>query len=91
MAKPICQQYADCDRYPCPECIRTEPLGNDTGWHKFADEQPPRGEMFIWAVRREGHWSLGLAYWTVSGRWSDAYGRTPDAATHWKRIGNPPE
>jgi hypothetical protein len=62
-------------------------------WQEFAENPPPRDEMFIWARPKVGGgWSLGLAYWNVSGGWSDAYG-SPHAfgeATHWKPIGPPP-
>jgi hypothetical protein len=49
--------------------------------------------MFIWAVPRgKGKWSLGLAYWTVSGNWRDAYATpgVPEQATHWMPLPEPP-
>lgn len=61
------------------------------GWHRLRDEQPSRGEMFIWArPKDDGGWGLGLAYWNVSGGYSDAYGAPLADVTHWKRIGDPP-
>ena len=61
-------------------------------WRKFTDELPPKAEMFIWARPKPGGgWSLGLAYWNVSGGWSDAYGAPAQDATHWKPIGDPPD
>ncbi len=55
-------------------------------------ETAPKDEMFIWAYRREGKWSIGLAYRNVSGGWSDAYGdpSAPKYATHWHPMPEPP-
>jgi len=52
----------------------------------------PRDEMFIWGYRQDsGRWSIGLAYWTVSGNWRDAYGHNepPERATHWAPLPEP--
>lgn len=52
----------------------------------------PKNEMFIWArPKGEGKWALGLAYWNVSGTWSDAYGAPPSEATHWYPLPSPPK
>jgi hypothetical protein len=63
-------------------------------WSRFADAEPPKGEMFIWSKPKVGGgWSVGLAYWNVSGGWSDAYG-SPHAfgeATHWHAMPEPPD
>lgn len=60
------------------------------GW--FPIETAPKDEMFIWAYRREGKWSIGLAYRNVSGGWSCAYGSdAPKHATHWAPLPSPPE
>lgn len=54
-------------------------------------ESAPKGEMFIWAAPRQGgKWGLGLAYWTVSGPWRDAYGAPSLDATHWMPLPEPP-
>lgn len=53
-------------------------------WRAIGDGRPPEGEMFIWGYKNlSGKWSIGLAYWTVSGTWGDLNLR----ATHWKPIG----
>lgn len=62
-------------------------------WRDIKKDPPPRGTgMIIWArPKGNGEWSLGLAYMTVSGYYSDAYESTgPLRATHWKEIGEPP-
>jgi hypothetical protein len=61
------------------------------GWMPI--ESAPRDQMFIWAYRRDGKWSVGLAYRNVSGGWSDAYGHSdaPQYATHWRPLQAPPE
>ena len=52
----------------------------------------PKDQMFIWAKPRgNGKWSLGLAYWTVSGYSRDAYGAPEqEEATHWMPLPPPP-
>jgi hypothetical protein len=60
------------------------------GWQPI--KTAPKNEMFIWAYRRDGRWSIGLAYRNVSGGWSDAYGDLgpPQHATHWMPLPAPP-
>ena len=54
-------------------------------------ERAPKGEMFIWAApgNSPGKWRLGLAYWTASGKWADAYGAPASDATHCMRLPAP--
>lgn len=61
-------------------------------WKRFTDEAPPKGEMFIWGLPRgDRGWAVGLAYWNVSGGYSDAYGSTSiRGATHWHPMPEPP-
>ena len=58
-------------------------------WHRFDEEPPPKG-MFLWARQTATGWSLGLAYWTVSGNWRCAYGTDTRDATHWHELPEPP-
>lgn len=63
-----------------------------TEWHKLSETPLPKGEMIIWAYRKDRKWSIGLAYLTVSGHYSDSETFKPisEHATHWKPIGSPP-
>lgn len=58
------------------------------GWNRLQDTPFPTNGMFIWArPNKHGSWGVGLAYWTVSGKWRDAYGDPHAAhATHWHRM-----
>ncbi len=67
-------------------------------WHRFSEKSPVGDEgaesdgMFIWGYRSGDKWKLGVAYFNVSGGWTDAgYGLSAGGATHWKRIGPPPQ
>ena len=62
-------------------------------WFEIRSDPPPRGEMFIWTYFEpiDRSWKIGLAYWTVSGTWADAYGAPPRRATHWTKLPPPPK
>lgn len=67
-------------------------MNDDKQWRHIKTDPPAKGEMFIWArPKGGGKWALGLAYWNVSGSWSDAYGASPKEATHWMPLPAPPE
>ena len=55
-------------------------------------EAAPKGEMFQWGYWKRGKFCTGLAYWNVSGGWSDAYGHpAPGRATHFRILPGPPK
>lgn len=65
-------------------------------WIKIKDQKPPTTEPVIYAkpdtLRGEGHWHVGIAYWSVGGTWNpDAQSEhAPAGFTHWKPLGSPP-
>lgn len=63
-------------------------LYGSTAWQS----EPPKGEMFIWArPNGRGGLGLGLGYWTVSGRWADAYGGDIREAIRFHPLPAPPK
>ena len=62
-------------------------------WTRVKDEEPVRTEPIVYARRRGQRWSVGIAYWTVSGKWNPEMGARldPDGFTHWTPLFPPPE
>jgi hypothetical protein len=55
-------------------------------------EEAPKDRMFIWArPKKDGTYGIGLAYWTVSGPWRDAYGADISGATLYAELPTPPD
>lgn len=64
-------------------------------WISITDQPPPPPESIAFArpdPLNPGHWRVGIAYWTVSGKWnpeikSEIY---PEGFTHWLPLPKPP-
>ena len=60
------------------------------------DQKPPSAEPVVYARpdfrRGSGHWSVGIAYWTVSKKWNPELEsiHAPTGFTHWMPIPDPP-
>lgn len=64
-------------------------------WINIKDRMPDQKEPIVYArphSRRNGVWSVGIAYWTVSERWNPEHEsqRAPQGFTHWKPLGDAP-
>ncbi len=55
-------------------------------------ETAPRGPMILYCYPKDGtQWSVGLAYYSVSGHWHDSEGIFRRVQpTHWMPLPDPP-
>ena len=63
-------------------------------WISVKDQRPDPKEPVLYAKPgRDGRWSVGIAYWTVSEKWNPEMGSHSNGYlgfTHWKPLGAPP-
>ena len=65
-----------------------------TDWVREKEQPPPHDEPVIYAKpnpHKSGAWHVGIAYWTVSQKWSpEAESQHAPGFTHWKPLGGTP-
>ncbi len=62
-------------------------------WIDVKDQVPDKKEPILYArPKARGKWSIGVAYWTASGKWNPELNSAfaPKGFTHWKAVGEPP-
>lgn len=62
-------------------------------WVKCSERMPDHSEPVIYLRAKDGKFSVGIAYWTVSQKWKpEAQSmKCPEGFTHWMPLPQPPQ